>query len=61
MYPWRLRARPTNDQVQQSLPVIWVVFLLVHYNGFKHGAFTHHKLYHSVNKDQQIPVDKQSV
>ena len=33
------------------LPVIWIAFLFVHYNGFKHGTFTHHKLYHSVNEE----------
>lgn len=41
----------TQDQVEQHLPVIWIVFLFVHYHSFKHMAFTHHKLYHPVDKE----------
>lgn len=37
-------------------PVIWIVFLPVHYYGFKNVAFTHHKLYHPVDEEQQVPV-----
>lgn len=33
------------------IPVMWVVFLFIHDYGFKHWTFTHHKLYHPVNKE----------
>lgn len=45
----------------ECLPVIWIVFLFVHDYGFKNGTFTHHKLYHPVNKEQQIPVGDREV
>lgn len=55
-----LRTRPlskqTHDQVEQHSLVIWIIFFLVHYYGFKDMAFTHHKLDHPVDKVQQVPV-----
>lgn len=36
-------------------PVHGIVDLSVHDHGFKHWAFTHHKLDHSVDEREQIP------
>lgn len=37
-------------------PVHGIVDLSVHDHGFKHWAFTHHKLDHSVDEREQIPT-----
>lgn len=42
----------------EHLPVHGIVDFSVHNHSFKHGAFTHHKLDHSVDKREQIPTRK---
>lgn len=43
---------------QLALPVHGIVDFSVHDHGFKHWAFTHHKLDHSVDEREQIPTRK---
>lgn len=44
--------------VQLHQPVHGIVDFSVHDHGFKHWAFTHHKLDHSVDEREQIPTRK---
>lgn len=41
-----------------NIPVHGIAKLSIHDHGFEHGAFTHHKLDHSVDEREQIPRRK---
>lgn len=43
------------------LLVTGIVALFLHYHGFKQRTFTHHKLYHPMNKGQQPSVGGETV
>lgn len=44
--------------MQLHWPVHGIIDFSVHDHGFKHWAFTHHKLDHSVDEREQIPTRK---
>lgn len=46
------------NNTQPHPPVHGIVDFSVHNHSFKHGAFTHHELDHSVDKREQIPTRK---
>lgn len=52
------RCRDRDWQRQTDVPVHGVAELSIHDHGFEHGAFTHHKLDHSVDEREQIPRRK---